>query len=201
MRDLLQPYDPQWAAAFASLRSRLLQALPDPRPGIVHVGSTAIPGLPAKPILDVDIILSGQQDFPRVESALVALGYLSRGDQGIPGRFAFRQSSEATPHGASTVDADSPGDESLTQGVWMPHHLYVCLPDSLALRNHLCFRDALLADPQLADRYGRLKRALVKEPGMDRERYTRAKTDFVLDVLAAHGFSADEIAEIAAANR
>jgi GrpB-like predicted nucleotidyltransferase (UPF0157 family) len=83
----------------------------------------------------------------------------------------------------------------------MAHHLYVCFEDALALKNHLCFRNALRANPDLAEAYGRLKRELVQRPGMDRETYTRAKTTFVLEVLQGKGFSADELAQIADANR
>lgn len=190
MLELLQPYNSQWATAFQLLQAGLSQGLQISSVDIIHVGSTAIPGLPAKPILDIDVIIPHEDRLPRLESLLVAMGYLSRGNQGIPGRYAFRQQDLSVPR--------IPG---LPGQAWMPHHLYVCMADSLALKNHLCFRDALLADPDLAAAYGRLKWALVHELGMDRERYTKAKTDFVLQVLEACGFSADELSQIAAANR
>jgi GrpB-like predicted nucleotidyltransferase (UPF0157 family) len=188
MRDFLQLYDPGWATAFQLLREQLLLVLEDPQADIQHVGSTAIPGLPAKPVLDVDIIIPGPARLRKLEAALVSVGYLSRGDQGIPGRYAFRQADRFVPR-------TSPRQS------WMAHHLYVCFEDALALKNHLCFRNALRANPDLAEAYGRLKRELVQRPGMDRETYTRAKTTFVLEVLQGKGFSADELAQIADANR
>lgn len=71
----------------------------------------------------------------------------------------------------------------------------------LALKNHLCFRDALLVDPELAEAYGKLKWELVDRAGIDRETYTRAKTDFILEVLRQAGFTEAEIRVIESANR
>jgi GrpB-like predicted nucleotidyltransferase (UPF0157 family) len=187
MRDLLKPHDPVWLDVFEELRSSLVVVLGDTEIQIEHVGSTAIPGLPAKPILDLDIVISDLESLVSMESALVKIGYYARGNQGVPGRYAFRQSDSFVPR---TEPPQS----------WMPHHLYVCFADSLALKNHLCFRDALLADPELVAEYARMKEELVHRPGMDRETYTRAKTAFILKVLAGAGFPADELAQIERAN-
>jgi GrpB-like predicted nucleotidyltransferase (UPF0157 family) len=155
---------------------------------IQHVGSTAVPGLHAKPVLDIDIIINDANLFPGITGRLEEAGYEARGNQGIPDRYAFRQQEASVPW-------------TIPRRTWMEHHLYVCMADSLAVRNHLCFRDALLADPVLVKAYGNLKCAIAQMPGMDRQRYWLAKTEFILRVLAERGFSAAEIQAIEAVNR
>jgi GrpB-like predicted nucleotidyltransferase (UPF0157 family) len=83
---------------------------------------------------------------------------------------------------------------------WQSHHLYVCFADSLALKNHLLFRDSFLQDKALAERYSALKLGLVKEKGMTREEYTKRKTEFIISVLTTLGLGATELNEIANAN-
>ncbi len=189
MRDLLQPHDPNWTSTFATIRQVLQDALANTgiTCDIQHVGSTAIPGLVAKPVLDIDIIIEDRELLPPVAAVLETLGYISKGDQGIPGRWTFRQSSFYTPfstHGKP----------------WMNHHLYVCTAGSLALKNHLLFRDALLASTELVEAYSTLKQSLVSDPSMSREKYTRLKTDFILSVLASKGMDAAALQEIRDAN-
>jgi GrpB-like predicted nucleotidyltransferase (UPF0157 family) len=185
---MLEHHNLQWRSAFNALQIQLQQALHDYTVDIQHVGSTSIPGLVSKPILDIDIVIGEEHWLPGITERLVGLGYLYKGEQGIAGRFAFRQSSAFTPQAAG-------------QPVWMAHHLYVCYAHSLALKNHLVFRDALLKDTALVQQYATLKQALAASTGMNREKYTKAKTDFILAVLAANGFAASELAAIAAANR
>jgi GrpB-like predicted nucleotidyltransferase (UPF0157 family) len=184
----IESYNPEWKSCFDQLKqvlSSLLTAIPL---DIQHVGSTAIPGLPAKPILDIDIIIEDKSLLTGVSARLEQAGYINRGDQGIPGRFAFRQQSMFTP-------------ETPDQQTWMEHHLYVCYADSLALKNHLLVRDALLQDTQLMAQYAGLKMQLVTTPGMTREEYTRQKTLFILDVLQKSGMLPDELRQISDSNR
>jgi GrpB-like predicted nucleotidyltransferase (UPF0157 family) len=184
----IEPYNPEWKSCFDQLRqvlSSLLTAIPL---DIQHVGSTAIPGLPAKPILDIDIIIEDTSLLDSIAGRLMQAGYLNRGDQGIPGRFAFRQQSMFTP-------------ETPDRQTWMEHHLYVCYADSLALKNHLLVRDALLQDMQLMAQYAGLKMQLASTPGMTREEYTRQKTLFILDVLQNTGMLPDELRQISDSNR
>ena len=155
---------------------------------IQHVGSTAVPGLASKPILDIDIIIADKSMLTGVSAKLEQMGYINRGDQGIPGRFAFRQQSVYTP-------------ETLDRQTWMEHHLYVCYADSLALKNHLLVRDALLMDAQLMTQYAGLKMQLATTPGMTREEYTRQKTAFILTLLKGLGLSADELRQISDSNK
>jgi GrpB-like predicted nucleotidyltransferase (UPF0157 family) len=183
----LEPYNPQWKIEFEQLRQVFSDLLIDIPVTIEHVGSTAIPGMIAKPILDIDIIPQHEVSLPEISKRLEQAGYISKGEQGIPGRFAFRQRNHFTP--------------VTEQGIkWMAHHLYVCFSNSLALKNHLLFRDALLSNQQLAHNYLQLKAGLLNEPGMTREEYNKSKTDFVVSVLAMNGLTEEELMEIKKAN-
>lgn len=132
----IEPYNPKWATAFEELKAFLAAELFLLRLGIdiQHVGSTAIPGMISKTILDVDIIIEDPSQLQSLDLKLQQIGYEPKGDQGIPGRFSYRQSSRFTPL--------SPVKRS-----WQPHHLYVCFAGSLALKNHLLFRDMLRNNP------------------------------------------------------
>jgi len=182
-----EPYNPAWKAYFDQLKQVLRGLLTGIPVDIQHVGSTAIPGLPAKPMLDIDIIIEDKSLLTAVSAKLEQVGYINRGDQGIPGRFAFRQQSVYTP---VTPDLQE----------WMEHHLYVCFADSLALKNHLLVREALLRDKDLVIQYASLKERLSGRKGMSREEYTRQKTEFILGVLQQEGMGDVELSQIRAAN-
>jgi GrpB-like predicted nucleotidyltransferase (UPF0157 family) len=155
-------YDPSWPATFQQLRAQVAARLGPLAVAIEHVGSTAVPGLAAKPIIDLDVVIADPTDLPTVIERLRPLGYHHQGDLGVPGREAF-----TTPVGAP------------------PHHLYICAADTPALNRHLAFRDTLRANAELAQAYGDLKRDLAAKLGHDRAGYTEAKTRFVEDVLAS----------------
>jgi GrpB-like predicted nucleotidyltransferase (UPF0157 family) len=155
------PYDPAWPAAFAVLRDKLAAVLGDLAVGIEHVGSTAVPGCDAKPIVDVDVVIRHADDLPEVVQRLAMLGYAHLGDLGIVGREAFRMPSSDLPR----------------------HHLYVCAAGAAPLQAHLILRDALRADASLAAAYGALKRELSQRYRDDRDSYTEGKTAFITSVL------------------
>jgi len=185
---MIEPYNPNWKIEFEKLKAIFTAALMPFHPDVQHVGSTAIPGLCAKPILDIDLIVTDKAHVAAISQKLEQMGYLNRGEQGIAGRFAFRQTSDYTP-------------TTGTKQKWQAHHLYVCLSDSLALKNHLLFRDALLHDHSLTGRYADLKMTLMNERGITREEYTKRKTDFILSVLSTLGLDAGELEEILQANK
>ncbi|MEJ8819266.1 GrpB family protein [Lacibacter sp. H407] len=187
MPTLIQPYDFHWKTEFEQLKRVLACELKDFNIDIQHVGSTSIPGLFAKPVLDVDIILHNKSMLEQVTTILERIGYVNKGEQGITGRFAFRQRSAFTPI-------------TVTQQQWQTQHLYVCFADSLALKNHLLFRDALLQNQELDEQYSELKLSLINEHGITREEYTKRKTAFILSVLRTAGLSENELTEIAKAN-
>jgi GrpB-like predicted nucleotidyltransferase (UPF0157 family) len=152
--------DPHWPDLFEELRAPVVAVLGDLVVVVEHVGSTAIPGLAAKPIIDMDVVVPSVADIPQAIGRLAILGYVHRGDHGIPGREAF-----ISPAGKPR------------------HNLYLCALGSEELRRHRSFRDYLLAHPDDARAYGALKRAAALRFTEDRVAYTKAKTRFVEAVL------------------
>jgi len=172
-------YDPRWPEQFARLRDRLWPACSDAGAiAVEHVGSTSVPGLAAKPVIDLDVVIRTEADLPPVRSALEQLGYRFRGDLGVPCRYAFHAPDEPA----------------------IRHHLYVCVSGSVALRNHLLVRDSLRADRALRDAYAALKRGLASRVRTIDE-YIDGKTDYLVRLLADAGLDADELRGVAAINR
>jgi GrpB-like predicted nucleotidyltransferase (UPF0157 family) len=162
----LVPYERRWPALFDAERERLRQAL-GPLP-LEHVGSTAVPGLDAKPILDLMAGVDGEAARTGLIGPLQRAGY-SHGDSDmIPGRLYFRRDDDA---GLRT------------------HQLSVCAFGGRFWTEHLAFRDALRADAELALAYLRLKRELAVRFPADRIAYSEAKSDFVAGVLRARGIA------------
>jgi GrpB-like predicted nucleotidyltransferase (UPF0157 family) len=127
---IIRDYDPLWPQQFETFRSRIAAALPRLATAIEHVGSTAVPGLAAKPVIDIDVLVRSATDLPLVIKRLASVGYEHHGDLGVTGREAFR----------------APAD-------YCPHHLYVCPPDNEEYRRHITFRDHLRAHPEDANAY------------------------------------------------
>ena len=159
-------YDPAWPERYERLRAPVAAALGELAASIEHVGSTAVPGLAAKPTIDFVVQLRAAQDLPAAIARLAALGYAHEGDLGIVGREAF-----ATPPGYGVHD----------------HHLYVCAPEWCGFDDQLAFRDHLRAHAEAASAYAELKRALAAKFGSDRNGYANAKAGFVGDVLKRAG--------------
>ncbi len=95
------PHDPAWVAAFEALRAVYVASLGDLALAIHHVGSTSVPGLAAKPIIDVDVEIRSREILPSVVRALAALGYRHEGDLGVHGREAFAPESDDVPRDGS----------------------------------------------------------------------------------------------------
>lgn len=159
---LVVDYDPAWPMAFEALRSRAAQALGEVAWTIIHVGSTAVPGLAAKPIIDLDVVLRAPADLPAAIERLATIGYVHEGDLGIPGREAF-----VWPSGEKR------------------HHLYVLAAGSAEFQRQVLFRDYLRSHPEVAREYGELKKGLAERFRNDRTAYTDGKTEFVTRVLPA----------------
>lgn len=160
------PYDQRWPALFEEAAAELMDALGPAALAIHHVGSTSIPGMCAKPILDV--LVSVPDFFAALDLVpeLEKLAYEFRPDEEIPDRHYFRR---------------PPGGNVRT------HHLSLAEPSSRFYRVTLAFRDALRRDARLADAYARLKLELAARFPYDRAAYIEGKSQFVADVLAAEG--------------
>ena len=169
-------YDPEWADRFRQIRNRVWPGICHIAVEFEHVGSTSVPGLAAKPVIDIDVVIPSHAELAEVIRCLEPMGYEHRGNLGITDRDAF-----SSPPGTSA------------------HHLYVCPSTSVALRNHLTLREHLRAHSKDRDAYATLKRTLaVNCDGIDD--YSRRKTQFIVSILRNYGFSPEELALISGAN-
>ena len=171
-------YDPSWPDVFERLRAFIWPVLRDVALTVEHVGSTSVPGLPAKQIIDMTVVVPTDADIPVAIERLATLGYVHRGDLGVEGREAFY-----SPDGLPK------------------HHLYLCQRDSLALSNHLLVRDYLRTHPEMAREYGELKKRLARDFPYDIDSYIDGKTDLILKILRAANFPAAELDVVEGANR
>jgi GrpB-like predicted nucleotidyltransferase (UPF0157 family) len=169
---VLLPYEPEWPEMFAAERERIDGAIGQWAVAIEHVGSTAIPGIAAKPIIDIGVGLRRFEDALYCITPLVEIGYECLGEFGIPRRTYFRKRTE-TP---------GPG-QSPNPGIGRTHQVHMYEETHEQFVNHLVFRDYLRAHPDEARAYEELKRRLAAEHG-DVEAYADAKSDFVQHVLA-----------------
>ena len=130
------PYDEKWKLRFEEIAGEVGGALGELALSIEHVGSTSVPCLAAKPIIDIDVVIEDESRLDAVISALAKIGYQHEGNLGISGREAFGY--EGKSH-------------------LMEHHLYVCPADSPELRRHVAFRDYLRGHPEAVLEYSRIK--------------------------------------------
>lgn len=154
------PYDPRWPELFADLRKRADAALAGIDHVIEHVGSTAVPGLDAKPVIDMDVVVADRAGGQAAIAALEASGWQHQGDQGVDGREAFQP----------------PGDA-------IYHHLYVVVAGSKPHRDHVDLRDYLRAHPGEAARYAKLKHGLAPLLATDRPAYVDGKAELISELL------------------
>jgi GrpB-like predicted nucleotidyltransferase (UPF0157 family) len=159
----LVPHQPGWGDLFAEEREVLRERIGQHVLDIQHVGSTAVPGLAAKPIIDIAIALSTLDLIALCREPLSELGYIDRGDQGADGGYLFVKE---RGRGVRT------------------HHLHLVTIDDPQWRNYLHFRDTLRADAVIRARYGALKVGLQARFAHDRQGYTLAKDGFVRGVVS-----------------
>lgn len=160
------PYDKGWEQDFIRIKEELLSALGDLAEEIEHVGSTSVPGLSAKPIIDIDVVIDDPPQLRGVIRALSNIGYFHEGDLGIAGREAFGYE----------------GKEHLRK-----HHLYVCAKDSAELRRHIGFRDFLRSHPDAVREYSRIKEEGAALYPFDIEQYIVYKSSFIEKIYAELG--------------
>ena len=166
---VVEPYREAWEQNFGDIEAEIRAALGELALRIEHVGSTAVPGMSAKPIIDIDVVIRDRSVLDRVISALAAIGYEHEGDLGIAGRDAFRYD----------------GKEHLQK-----HHLYVCAEDSPELKRHIAFRDYLRTCPEAAREYSQIKEEAAALYPFDIEGYIRHKAPFIEKVYAEIGLGA-----------
>ena len=154
----LVEHDPRWADLFEEERAQLAGVFDGKAVGIEHIGSTSVPDLCAKPIVDVLIGLRELELTDEQIAAMERLGYAYLGEHGLPGRLFFRKDPRT-------------------------HHVHVVEHGREHWERQLVFRDTLRRDPEERQRYDEFKRRLAAE-GHPREAYTELKTPFIREVEA-----------------
>jgi len=160
---IIVPYDPQWAGQFYKEKELIQTTIGRYLEAIEHIGSTSVPGLAAKPIIDIMAGATSIADAPLFIPPLEGLGY----------------------HYVPEFEAQMPERRYLTKSVndRMAIHLHIVEPTTQIWKEHLAFRDLLIAKPAIRDAYARLKIDLAKRYGNDRVEYTDAKTSFIQNAL------------------
>lgn len=161
---MVVPYDAAWPERFTSERDRLLALFDAATTRIEHVGSTAVPGLAAKPIIDM---LLGVEQIAELEMHIPALESLG---------WEYLPEHETTFPERRFLARPKPRPRS--------HHLHAVRIDTPFFREHLAFRDHLRVQAGDTQRYAALKRSLAQRYRNDRLAYTEAKTEFIREVLS-----------------
>ncbi len=167
------PFNPMWREWFIEIRNQIWPQVSDLALDIVHVGSTSIEGMSAKPVIDIDIVVSDMGDLDEIVSRLGRIGYIHQGDLGILGREAFGLDYEHK----------------------YAHNLYLVTVGSTVYRNHMLLKKHLTENPESFRRYNNLKIGLA-ESSESIELYWRSKTELILEFLEAEGMSKNELGSI-----
>ena len=160
------PYDSSWPRNFETIRREIEAVLGEYVVAVHHVGSTSVPGMSAKPIIDLDVEIRNRSDFSAVRDQLREAGYLHEGDLGIRDREAFCY--EGKPH-------------------LQKHHLYVCPTGSRELHRHLTFRDYLRTHPEAVLEYSWIKEEAAKQCRNSIESYMEYKNDCITQLYVICG--------------
>jgi GrpB-like predicted nucleotidyltransferase (UPF0157 family) len=186
---IIQDYDPKWIEQFETIEALLILNLKNQIIKIEHIGSTSVPGMKAKPIIDLDIVIEDDNNILKIViSKLGNLGYIHLGEMGISGREAFKRVSSQSASIGSKEE-------------WFEHNLYVCKKDSVGLINHLTLRNYLNENPIKVIEYSNLKKELVKKFPYDIDSYVDGKTDFILKILKENGVKSSDTELIEIQNR
>ncbi len=165
---IVLPYDPKWKNDFDEIKQELVNAIGDLIVGIEHVGSTSVEGLSAKPIIDIDVVISDYSVFDSIVSKLSTIGYIHKGDLGIKDREVFKYS-----------------DKSHLR----KHHLYVCPQNSKELLRHITFRDFLRNNPEAVKKYSKVKENAAKLFPDNMDKYIEYKSPCIEELYLLCGLS------------
>jgi len=158
---VLATHDPAWAAEFARESAAVTATLADLLIALHHIGSTAIPTIVAKPVIDMLAVVTRVEILDEQRRRLESLGYEALGEFGISGRRYFRKNSNA---GIRT------------------HQLHAFAAGSMEIQRHLDFRDYLRTHSAEASEYAELKQSLARHYATNMEAYTNGKSDFIREV-------------------
>ncbi|MGY0216537.1 GrpB family protein [Endozoicomonadaceae bacterium StTr2] len=149
-------YQESWKQDYSTEAEQVRQALAELNPVLHHIGSTSVPGLVAKPVIDILVAVESLDALDQQAARLEELGYEAKGEFGIPGRRYFRKGADKRTH---QIHAFAASDDNI--------------------QRHLAFRDYLTAFPEIAEEYSELKRQIASESGEDVEAYYASKDEFI----------------------
>ena len=155
------PHDPRWRDAFEAEAKHVAAALGENVVAVHHVGSTAIPDIHAKPIVDLLVEVGDIAEVDGRSAAMESIGYEVMGEYGIPGRRYFRKDNRECTR---------------------THHVHAFEAGSEEAERHLAFRDYMIAHPAEAQRYSDLKRRLAEEHPQSMDGYMDGKDDFIKEI-------------------
>jgi GrpB-like predicted nucleotidyltransferase (UPF0157 family) len=158
----LEEHNEVWEQAFNEAKQELILLIENNIVGIEHIGSTAIKGIAAKPILDIAIAINDNGLILEINSILTKNNYIYRGDSGDSGGHLFIKESKPDIR---------------------THHIHIIHRNDLQWDNYLLFKNKLNNDQNLSQEYSLLKRKLEIEFAGDRVGYTDSKNDFIKSVL------------------
>lgn len=153
------PYNEQWAWMYEEEANRLRLIFGEQWVAVHHIGSTSVPGLEAKPIIDIILVVQDIQLVDERNRSMQEIGYEPRGENGITGRRYFQK-----------------GGDHRT------HHVHVFQVGSREIERHLAFRDYLREHPEAVQEYGQWKRQLAQRYPYDIGSYIQGKNDLVLEI-------------------
>lgn len=165
---LLQHYQKRWVDDFEKIKKVTEEALVNIDVSIVHIGSTSVPNLAAKPIIDIDVVYGAGPAFEEVKFGLERKGYYHNGNQGIEEREVFKRTDSAKKH--EILD-------------FIPHHLYVCPFASEEFHRHLLFKNFLIENEEERQLYQKIKMQIAEEAKQDAKKYAHLKEVFAKDFI------------------
>jgi len=157
----LRTHNPQWEELFKQEKELISSVIADFLVDIQHIGSTAIPNIVAKPIIDIAVAIDSLDNIEKIIPPLKNIGFIYRGEQGIPDRHMFVKGGEN----------------------YRTHHLHVMQKDHYEWDKHILFRDFLKKHSNDAKQYSELKKLLFIRFGNDREKYTDSKSEFIQNII------------------
>ncbi|MGB9177948.1 MAG: GrpB family protein [Pyrinomonadaceae bacterium] len=155
------PHNPQWRDAFEAEAKQVADALGENVVAIHHIGSTAIPNIYAKPVVDLLVEVRDITEVDSRSSAMESLGYEVMGEYGIPGRRYFRKDNR--------------------EGI-RTHNIHAFEAGSVEVERHLAFRDYMIAHPVDAEKYSEMKRKLAEEHPQSIDGYMDGKDGFIKEM-------------------
>ncbi len=164
---LIEKYTSNWITNFTDLRREIGSGLTGIEYQIEHVGSTSIPKLDSKPIIDIDIIYKNESDFKKIKSGLIKIGYYHNGNQGIEKRDVFKRNGKIVSDFLDTIS----------------HHLFVCSKNSEPLERHILMRNFLRKNDWARLKYQEMKYELAEKANQDKKMYAELKELSVNDFI------------------